>query len=339
MECHAADFSGGITEVNCQRCHNPITVHKNGILNPDSENFHGKYIAQNDDFTDCKSCHGADWNGGIVSPSCQTCHSGIGVHEDGIIDPASNNFHGKYLIANNWDLSKCQQCHSADFSGGVASPSCLTCHTESRGPQACNTCHGDFSNPDRIAPPADLVGNTSTTAKGVGAHEIHVYSNTLAENVRCFDCHERAVVPEGGSFASAHIDGLPAEMKFGSLADTLGNANYDYNTLQCNNVYCHGNFVFKKDDSNNQFGYADSVMVGNNFSPTWNKVDGTQAACGTCHGQYDSSNNLVTVAPVGHIPVGDVTSCANCHTGVVDANGAIIDKTKHINGKANVFGQ
>ena len=259
-----------------------------------------------------------------------------GVHPEGIANPNSPNFHGKIFQSNNWDLKPCQQCHAADFSGGTAESSCITCHNQASGPLACNTCHGDFSNPDRIAPPSDLVGNTSTTAKGVGAHDVHVYSNSIAQVVGCFECHQRNSSP-GVPFAVAHINGLPAEMEFGEFSNASGNAGYSYEELTCANTYCHGNFEFKKSETTNQFAYTDSVMVGNNYSPKWNKVDGTQAACGTCHGQYDTSNNLLSVAPVGHTPF-PLNSCVNCHPGVVDASGNIIDKLKHINGSRNVFG-
>ncbi|MDP4196679.1 MAG: hypothetical protein Q8940_16615, partial [Bacteroidota bacterium] len=73
--------------------------------------------------------------------------------------------------------------------------------------------------------------------------------------------------------------------------------------------------------------------VGANFSPKWTQVDGSQAACGTCHG----------LPPKGHIGYPNnlpVTACGNsgCHSGVVDINGNIIDKNKHINGAINVRG-
>ncbi len=68
-------------------------------------------------------------------------------------------------------------------------------------------------------------------------------------------------------------------------------------------------------------------MVGNNFSAKWNQVDGSQAECGSCHG----------LPPTGH-QASTLTACVNCHIGVVDNQGNIIDKTKHINGVKNVFG-
>jgi hypothetical protein len=66
------------------------------------------------------------------------------------------------------------------------------------------------------------------------------------------------------------------------------------------------------------------VIVGGNASPVWT----ASAACGTCHG----------LPPTGHTAA-TLTTCVNCHSGMIDATGTITDKTKHVNGKINVFGQ
>ncbi|MCK7524701.1 MAG: hypothetical protein MZV64_47365 [Ignavibacteriales bacterium] len=51
QQCHASDYSGGITEVSCYSsgCHvSPsINVHEEGILDQQSSAFHGKFIADN----------------------------------------------------------------------------------------------------------------------------------------------------------------------------------------------------------------------------------------------------------------------------------------------------
>ncbi len=100
----------------------------------------------------------------------------------------------------------------------------------------------------------------------------------------------------------------------------------NFASLTCNNTFCHGNWKLDKSTSPYQFAYADSVMSGNNISPVWTGGS-SQAACGSCHG----------LPPTGHFAT-DITRCARCHTGVIDANGNIIDSTAHINGKVNVFG-
>ncbi len=261
----------------------------------------------------------------------------VGVHKEGVADLASPNFHSKLFIENDWNLKECQQCHASDYSGGTAKASCLTCHNQGGGPEACNTCHGVFANNSRIAPPTDLEGNSSTTAKGVGAHAKHLYDNMIAGPVGCYECHPNNSGTE--PYVYSHVGQPPADIAFGTFSTSIGTPTYDFNNYSCSNIYCHGNWEFKKDDApaGNQFAYTDSVMVGRNYSPIWNLVDGTQAACGTCHGQVDAQNNLVSVAPTGHAPF-PINACSGCHTGVVDAQGNIINKMLHINGSKNVFG-
>ncbi len=328
QQCHGQNYAGGNLSPTCVTCHQSINVHKAGILDPSSPDFHGKYQLTNG-FTSCQQCHGANFAGGSISPSCATCHSAINVHKTGINDPISANFHGKYLASQNWNLTNCQQCHGSNYSGGTQSPTCLTCHNQTGGPESCNTCHGNFNDPTKIAPPKDLNGNIATTFKGVGAHEKHLYTNNVGKTVPCETCH---TVPQSLNSAG-HLDGnLPAEVNLKGLAtfNIASNASYNFSSVTCANTYCHGNFEFYKDSTaiNLQFAYSAPKMEGSKRSALWNKVDGSEAACGTCHG----------LPPVGHTDFGGLSTCATCHIGIVDAQGNIIDKTKHINGVKNVFG-
>jgi hypothetical protein len=68
-------------------------------------------------------------------------------------------------------------------------------------------------------------------------------------------------------------------------------------------------------------------MVGLNYTPTWTN-GAADASCGSCHG----------IPPKGHIAV-PISTCGSCHFGIVSTDGKIIDKSKHINGKVNVFDQ
>ncbi len=327
-QCHGQNFNGGNLSPTCVTCHSAISVHKPGILNPSSPEFHGRYQLTNG-FTNCQQCHGENFAGGTISPSCATCHSTINVHKAGILDPSSADFHGKYIANNNWNLPNCKQCHGTNYGGGLISTSCLSCHNQPSGPEACNTCHGNFSDPDRIAPPRDLSGNTFTTARGVGAHEKHLYTNEIGKTVECSTCH---TVPQALN-STGHLDGsMPAEVYLKGLAifNVAGNASYSSSTLTCANTYCHGNFEFYKDSTsvNNHFAYSGTKMEGNKHSVIWNRVDGSQAPCGSCHG----------LPPAGHVDFGGLSTCANCHYGIVNTQGQIIDKTKHMNGIKNVFG-
>ncbi len=299
-----------------------ISIHAEGILNPNSPDFHGKLVEESENgMIDCAQCHSTEFFG----CSDSGCHSSIKVHNPDINDPQAEGFHGNYIRnQSGWDMRDCATCHNHDYSGGIASPSCLDCHTDPNGPEACNTCHGDFNNPDLIAPPRDINKNNSTDSAGVGAHTAHLIENQLGAIIPCSTCH---VVPQN-YYDPGHIDSqLPAEVIFSNIAvlNNGVNASYDYSTGTCSNTYCHGNWEFLKDSSGNQFAYTDSSMRGNNVSVVFNQVDGTQAQCGSCH----------NLAPDGHIAN---PNCSNCHTSVVDPNGNIIDQTKHVNGMKNVFG-
>lgn len=251
----------------------------------------------------------------------------VSVHQEGVMQKASDNFHGQLIRGKNWDLFQCAQCHGANYAGGKVDVSCLRCHQSETGPEACNTCHGDFSDPVNIAPPQGTNNETLTTQAAVGAHQFHLKNIQIAENVPCSECHS---VPS--QFGSAgHIDETErAEVLFGEY-ENYGDstAAYNFETMTCENSYCHGNF---------KFATASGVPIyGNNFAPQWTLVDGSQAKCGTCHGEIDVEGNLVTPLPKGHSGTFTLTQCWNCHPRVVDEEGNIIDKTLHINGEKDIF--
>ncbi|MFA6599115.1 MAG: CxxxxCH/CxxCH domain-containing protein [Ignavibacteriaceae bacterium] len=332
-QCHGTSFTGGTQSPSCTTCHSTIDVHKSGIIDPSSPNFHGKYPLKNG-FTDCKTCHGDNFAGGNNSVACTTCHSTITVHKDGIVTPSSPNFHGNFLKANGWNINACASCHSSNFSGGTQSPSCKTsgCHTSAQGPAACNTCHGDFNNPSQIAPPKDLDGNTVSTSPGVGAHTKHLAAFANGGSLACSECH--TVPSDVNSAGHLGSDGK-AEINFGTFSNKLGGSSYDFTTNKCANTYCHGNFEFKKSDASSstaQLQYTSDKMVGNNRSPVWTNSSGSETKCSSCHGIDDAHPS-----PIGHIPY-TIDQCVWCHSGVVDASGTILDPTKHINGKVNAFG-
>ncbi|MBU0474227.1 MAG: hypothetical protein KKF62_08685 [Bacteroidetes bacterium] len=258
-------------------------------------------------------------------------------HPEGFGKASSPNFH-KFVFANNdwsFNLEECQECHAANYTGGTVGVSCLTCHTQPSGPESCNTCHGNFADPNFIAPPNDLEGNSDSGSKGVGAHYKHVYNNSISINIGCFECHQQTV--SGESFVHAHISPPPAKMEFGALAtsENLGlTPSYDFTNLDCSNTYCHGGFKFAKSESSNDWAYSEDYIVGNNYSPVWNSTTGEEAKCGTCHGQI--INGELSPQPKGHFGSFAAIDCANCHATVVNKNGELIDKLKHINKKIDM---
>lgn len=320
-------FIVGLLSISCSKLNDDIVtptkigIHGPNALSVQSSTFHGKILGENK-LDGCRQCHASNLTGGTAQVSCLDCHPSLSIHNKQINDFTSQNFHGKYIASKNWNMTECQKCHGEFYAGGSSSPTCYTCHKDAGGPEACNTCHGDFTKTSQVAPPRALNNAISTTDPGVGAHTLHLAQIKIApKNVECNECHS---IPT--NFRSAgHIDSSPkAEVIFKGQPS---NANYNFNNYKCANTYCHGNFEFKKTTSKYPFVYTEDKIEGNNYSPIWNKVDGTQAACGTCHG----------LPPKGH-QASSLTACATCHTGVVDNRGNIVDPSKHINGKTNVFG-
>ncbi len=302
-----------------------VSVHGIGVLVKSSPSFHGRQLVNNS-MDDCKRCHASDYSGGTAKVSCgsNSCHPAIFVHTDQIMNPNSDQFHGNFIKEDNWNLSQCTPCHGDSYNGGIVSPTCNECHTNDGGPEACNTCHGDFADPTRTSPPRALNNAVETTDPGVGAHIVHLSGITIAQNVQCIECH----IPPSYFGSNGHIDDSPrAEVTFGSFSSRgIGEPLYNTTNYKCNNTYCHGSFAFSAANSLYSFAYTAERIEGNNYNPVWNKVDGTEGACGTCHG----------LPPTGHMEA-ELKSCATCHIGVVNNRGEIIDKTKHINGVIDVF--
>jgi predicted CxxxxCH...CXXCH cytochrome family protein len=259
----------------------------------------------------------------------------LNVHAEGWTDPGSPNFHGIAIKDAGWDMLTCKSCHGPTYSGGTSEVSCRTCHDQPAGPENCATCHGS-TNP---APPEDLEGNITFSARGVGAHQKHLVAGTYSDVLICSSCH---VVP-GQVYEPGHVDTpLPAEVPIPtSLARTETNepgATYYTSSLPtftpqpmwaaesltCASTYCHGNFKNGNDTN----------------TPLWVGAPGTQAACGTCHGDPTAGTPAARAQPKSAARGGthpSVTGCG-CHSDVVDGNLNIINKHKHINGKLNVSG-
>jgi predicted CxxxxCH...CXXCH cytochrome family protein len=162
------------------------------------------------------------------------------------------------------------------------------------------SCHGtDTSN----APPKSVSGAMETTAVAVGAHQAHLgAASTWHRQVQCADCH---VVPaEVGS--PGHLDGdNRAEVKFSMNAGP----NAAWNGTTCT-TGCHGS----------------AAIGGAQPTPTWTRVDGSQATCGSCHG----------VAPPAPHPAD--TKCASCHPTMEEGSTTFRDPASHINGVVDVVG-
>jgi predicted CxxxxCH...CXXCH cytochrome family protein len=207
--------------------------------------------------------------------------------------------------------SDCGKCHDTMTPGGglvITDPARhIDGNVDVATDQACNACHGGTNN----APPRDTATppNTATTARGVGAHQSHLAPATLYfKPIQCADCHRvPATVTSVG-----HIDTLlPAEIRFSARAGT----SPAWNGAQCSSVYCHGSTLTS----------GATGAGGTATSPIWNKVDGTQSQCTSCHG---------FPPPPPHPQNSD---CGTCHLDVVaGANRMFRDPSKHIDGNVDV---
>jgi predicted CxxxxCH...CXXCH cytochrome family protein len=298
--CHGEDYSGGTSGKSClnEGCHTlPGGPEACGTC-------HGIPPTEDHPASDlCYLCHGQviDANQNIINDS---------LHIDGIVEVQIEGNHpfGPPYVANHtgylriqlFPLEVCQACHGDDYSGGVSDVSCLTCHTFAGGPEACNTCHGNFlgdpSEPANQAPPLDVARNTTTDSIGVGAHQTHLLGGIYTDGIVCSSCH---VIPDAWD-SPGHIESGPAELDFSGLS-VEGEADpmWDRQSQDCSDTYCHRPGV-----------------------PIWTIVDGTQAACGDCH----------TIPPPSPHPNATLDECYNCHSRVINETGTIIDTHLHLDG-------
>lgn len=104
-----------------------------------------------------------------------------------------------------------------------------------------------------------------------------------------------------------HIDtAAPAEVTFSPLSTQGGTAAW--NGATCANVYCHG-----------------ATLAGGTLTePSWTVVDGSQDACGSCHG----------FPPPAPHPESD--DCGSCHPTIQPGTVNFLDPGRHINGIIDV---
>ncbi|MBI5533439.1 MAG: CxxxxCH/CxxCH domain-containing protein [Deltaproteobacteria bacterium] len=217
-------------------------------------------------------------------------------------------------------------CHSLPPGGSHPTVDrCELCHGKTAGPNHtikdatlhingkidvssgdCSSCHGSSKNP---APPTDLAGNTDTKNVGVGAHQSHLAGSTYLPAVTCETCHKvPAAVDSPG-----HIDTPgPAELTFTAMASAQGASPvWNHDTATCSGVYCHGA----------------TLTGGSNTTPKWTVVDGSQAACGTCHG----------LPPSAPHPKAEPGQCIWCHKDAFDPATKMPKLDTHINAKLEIY--
>jgi predicted CxxxxCH...CXXCH cytochrome family protein len=276
---------------------------------------------------------------GVLSPVTSQVPAGVVYpHPDGWADSSSGNFHGTYFVNeyfktsdHQFDLNSCASCHGKDLAGGLTKVSCYSCHSGSNGALSCETCHGNALN---AAPPKDLSGGFSTSNPTVGGHQDHLIANELSGAMACSSCH---FVPQIAG-PGMHPTGGGVSVIFSGVAVTETNTptsryydpsqptvipapTFNFRTLQCANTYCHGNF-----------------KNGNDYTPTWESGDSTQAACGTCHGSSSNPAPNTSVHETAFYQGPSAQNCYLCHEPMMGPNG-IQDSSLHVDGKLDLYGR
>jgi predicted CxxxxCH...CXXCH cytochrome family protein len=140
------------------------------------------------------------------------------------------------------------------------------------------------------------------------------------------------------ALATGHIDAVVSVTGYTGgdaawKAVAAGDPGWNATTATCATTYCHGGIV------------GGTVTDGKLTAPTWTQVDGSQTACGACHG-------IPPISTWGHgnPPVHANNACTFCHSqpdvepgtglpeyNVADAAGTTItNPALHINGTINV---
>jgi len=244
----------------------------------------------------CTQCHGngSDFtqNGGPANVSCAACH----------LNAFASTTCGSFNVPSP---CSCDLCHT---------PAQITPMMGTTLPQSsCTLCHGDATNSNtaiNAAPGRDTLGNTATTAPFVGAHKSHLNISSISQPIACNQCH---TVPAAGDPTHYSTFPSPVALTWGTLA-TAGSVTPSWNgtAYTCTN-YCHGA----------------SLTGGSLTKPNWTVVNGTQAACGTCHG----------APPPSPHPAATLLQCHGCHSGTVNADGTInVAGGLHVDGIIEITG-
>lgn len=188
-------------------------------------------------------------------------------------------------------------CHGSTLTGGSnAAPS----WTGGTAQASCGSCHGASS----AAPPT------------TGGHQHHAGASNLMAPLACSTCHPNPGAPGhvNGSVSwdvsALPSSGGPAQYR-GAASGSTGAVAPSASYGQCSNVYCHG---------------GKTMTWGGPALP---------ADCSGCHGGLATGPDYANGTPKAnshakHVVVNGL-ACALCHSSVVDASGAIVNKTLHIN--------
>jgi len=223
------------------------------------------------------------------------------VHPSGWGEKGSPNFHATWLKDNKFPLSRCQECHGADFAGGAVGVSCsqANCHSDpdsgvAIAPIACTTCHG----------------SNGTPRPDSGAHWQHVpFCDTChvvpAETVEQITQHA-----SGDESTLIHFGGIATKNPSPTFQLDGGAPAFDLGQKQCSNTYCHGALspVWTDPTKLGCDGCHKAPPVNHT---RWSRLANTPQSCATCHPDPTADSQHVTHVN-GQVDL-DALVCTTCH--------------------------
>jgi hypothetical protein len=227
----------------------------------------------------------------------------------------------------------CWTCHTARPPASVSTVTCADCHDALVGGADWTvTCYGCHGSRESAAPPKDILGNTSTTAIGVGAHQKHVRTGTMAV-YDCTYCHEKPA----DVFAPTHLNGQVLVTGYTGTDPTalaaIGNPTWDRTAQTCATAYCHGNysgtFTYFFQGGDGTLEEKTVTYAGTPAQPVWTSG---AAPCGSCHAVPPPA----AASGLWHGNHRGGTACDLCHPDVNAAGTAITNLARHADGVLDV---
>jgi predicted CxxxxCH...CXXCH cytochrome family protein len=140
-------------------------------------------------------------------------------------------------------------------------------------------------------------------------------------------------------FDAGHLDGTTKVTGYTGTdpaMQSIGNPNWNRNSATCSASWCHGGYsgvyVYPKSDGAGGVTQVAFWYYGNFVTPTWTNVDGTQAACGTCHGSPPATGGYWHSGTHGN----GSNACSLCHPGVDGTGTGFLDPSRHVDGTVDV---
>jgi predicted CxxxxCH...CXXCH cytochrome family protein len=251
----------------------------------------------------------------------------------------------------------CEVCHHNttyhEYSSSKASVNtthnnrkdCMTCHAHSVGfkPSGCNGCHGNPPTDSTLGTQTGLVSPATgaTSPASPGAHATHVTTRGMT----CNACHTGTTMPTtdnkitmGFAINGSSWPGFVGNAAtFGTFSGhTPLNAPYTFNSGNATTTVATGAGYRNSCDV-----YCHANWPGSNGSlnPSWVITDGSQKACGTCHGA-SATTPPTTGGHVRHAGNGATSlalSCDKCHGAHTDnshVDGNVVWNMKGLSGIA-----